>query len=149
MKRIARFLIAVVVGAVMFFGLFSFVLPLVHGAITDADSFDFRIGDVNADGSAPNVTDVITLSGYLYNGSPSSLPCYNIADFDGNGSLNVTDLAALTSYVYGGGPHPRSVTTIHINGGSDPWQPGTPNAGLPNPESQYNRCPLGAGDFDD
>lgn len=63
-------------------------------------------GDVNGDGSV-NVTDVISLSNYLFQGGTAP-PCMDAADVNDDGVVNVSDISYLTMFLYQSGPWPPS-----------------------------------------
>ena len=111
----------------------------VDAIMTDADSFDFHVGDANASGAigetTPNVTDLIFLSNYLYSGGPQP-PCMNGADFDGDGRINNTDIVGLSNWMLASGPWLRGFTTFHVCGNC-------PNEEEEALYSQYVQCPLG------
>jgi hypothetical protein len=61
-------------------------------------------GDSNNDHTV-NVTDVIYLNSYLYNGGPAP-PCMNQADANDDGRVDVSDPIYLLNYLFQGGPAP-------------------------------------------
>jgi len=64
-------------------------------------------GDINNDGSGPNVADLTYLVAYLFQGGPPPGQMY-AADVNGDGSAtpNVSDLTYLVAYLFHGGPAP-------------------------------------------
>jgi hypothetical protein len=68
-------------------------------------SGDFLRGDVNADGSI-DITDPVSLAGYLFLGQPQTLPCLDAADIDDSGALDLTDAVYVASWLFMGGPRP-------------------------------------------
>jgi len=70
------------------------------------DACDFICGDVNGDGSGPNISDLTYLVDYLYRVGPPP-PNIDAADVDGSGGVpNVADLTYLVDYLFRGGPAP-------------------------------------------
>lgn len=68
------------------------------------DACDFTCGDIDADGSGPNVGDVTYLVGYLFNSGPEP-PNMDAADVNASGgSPNVQDLTNLVAYIFSAGP---------------------------------------------
>ena len=72
--------------------------------INDADII--ARGDANNDGVV-NMSDVIHLNSYLYNGGPAP-PCMNQADANKNGVVDGADSAYLLDWLFNGGPAPPS-----------------------------------------
>ncbi len=72
-----------------------------------AGSVDFcRVGDVNNNGSGPDIEDVTYLVDYLFKGGPPP-PIMEYADIDGSGGIpNVADLSYTIDYLFKGGPPP-------------------------------------------
>ncbi|MBD3333483.1 hypothetical protein GF356_11605 [candidate division GN15 bacterium] len=63
-------------------------------------------GDINNDGSGPDITDLTFFVNYLFGGG-SAPPCLEQADANGDGSgPDITDLTFLVSYLFGGGTAP-------------------------------------------
>jgi hypothetical protein len=59
----------------------------------------FICGDVNNDGSGPNLTDLTYLVNHLFNaGAPPPIPAS--ADFNSSGTLNLTDVTALVNHLF-------------------------------------------------
>lgn len=65
----------------------------------------FVRGEVNDEG-AIDVTDAIVVLGYLFLGSPVTLPCFDAADTNDSGDLNLTDGVYLLHYLFAGGSPP-------------------------------------------
>jgi formylglycine-generating enzyme required for sulfatase activity len=65
----------------------------------------FQRGDANADGTV-NISDAITVLGFLFLGSPAALQCEDAADVDDSGALNITDPVYLLGFLFLGGPAP-------------------------------------------
>ncbi len=66
----------------------------------------FVRGDANVDGER-DITDAITILGYLFQGSPAALQCSKSANMDDGDALDITDGVYLLSYLFQGGPEPR------------------------------------------
>lgn len=89
--------------------LLSALMVCVMGGTVKAGLFDDGIlkrGDANND-NAVNVSDVIYLNAYLYQGGPTP-PCLNQADVNKNGVVDGSDSAYLLAWLFGGGPAPPS-----------------------------------------
>ncbi len=67
----------------------------------------FVPGDINSDLSG-NVADLITLTGYLFQGEPNSFWPRDLTDFDGSSGTNVADLVYFVDYLFFGGPLPQT-----------------------------------------
>ncbi len=66
----------------------------------------FICGDVNGDGSDPNVADLTYLVDFMFNdGNPP--PIEAAADINASGDLNVADLTALVDFLFTGGSVPH------------------------------------------
>ena len=65
----------------------------------------FRRGDANAD-SATDISDSITILGFLFLGNPSNLDCQKSADVNGSGEIDISDAVYLLSYKFLGGQAP-------------------------------------------
>ena len=90
-------------------------------------SEDIRIlgrGDANND-HAVNVSDVIYLNNYLYQGGPAP-PCMNQADVNDDAVVNGSDPVYLLNWLYGDGPAP-------------PW-PGASNSTCVDERNSYISC---------
>lgn len=61
-------------------------------------------GDSNND-HVVNVSDVVHMNSYLYNGGPAP-PCLNNADANGDGAFNNSDPVYLLNWLYNGGSAP-------------------------------------------
>jgi|GEM_PF-3318872 len=64
-------------------------------------------GDVNRNGTGPDIADLVYLVSFMFSGGPAP-PCLEEADINGDGSLlpDITDLVYLVSYMFSGGPPP-------------------------------------------
>lgn len=64
-------------------------------------------GDINGDGQGPDVSDLVCLVDYMFNGGPPP-PVIAAADVDGSGGIvNIADLVYLVDYMFMGGPAPN------------------------------------------
>ena len=63
----------------------------------------FVRGDANGDGTV-NVSDAITILGYLFSGR--SVPCVSALDTNDDGAVNMADAVSLLMYLFAGGPQP-------------------------------------------
>jgi len=75
-----------------------------------SDSLDVTVfvcicGDVNDDGTGPNIADLTALVGYLF-GSGQVPPIILAADMNGDTDVNIADLTYLAGYLFGGGAAP-------------------------------------------
>jgi len=79
------------------------------GGISDTAQTEVTIepicGNVDDDGTGPNVADLIYLVVFLFDGGPPP-PVMEAANVDGEGGLNVADLIYLVEYLFFGGPEP-------------------------------------------
>jgi hypothetical protein len=82
--------------------------------------------DLNQDGKF-DVSDCVSLLGFLFLGNPARLPCGDgsagdpankgLADHNGDGAIDVSDVVAALSYLFQGGPPPRAgETCVPIEG---------------------------------
>jgi hypothetical protein len=64
-------------------------------------------GDVNRDGSGPDITDLVYLVSYMFQAGPQP-PCMNSADINGDdGDVpDISDLVYLVTYMFQSGPAP-------------------------------------------
>ena len=74
-----------------------------EGAVQDTPGLFFERGEANNDG-AVDLTDAINVLGFLFLGSPTTLPCAKAGDTDDNGVLEITDAVNLLGYLYLGSP---------------------------------------------
>ncbi|MFQ6007912.1 MAG: M28 family peptidase, partial [Candidatus Zixiibacteriota bacterium] len=93
-------------------GTISFTARVVDVAgSADEKPFSFTIepayicGDINGDGSNPNVVDVTYLVDYLMRSGPPP-PVMEAANVDGEGGVNVADITYLVNYLFRNGPAP-------------------------------------------
>lgn len=85
-------------------------LETVLESFADGDAYILTIspaicGDIDADGSGPNVADLTYLVDYLFRGGPPP-PVMDAANVDGDNGINVADLTFLVDYLFRGGPEP-------------------------------------------
>jgi hypothetical protein len=69
------------------------------------DACDYICGDVNGNGSNPNVVDLTYLVDYMFRSGPPP-PVLDAANVDGTGGINVADLTYLVDYMFRSGPVP-------------------------------------------
>jgi len=64
-------------------------------------------GDINHDGSGPDISDLVFLVAYMFQGGAEP-PCMEEADINGDGIEipDIADLVYLVSYMFSGGPAP-------------------------------------------
>ena len=67
-------------------------------------------GDIDHNGTGPDIGDLVYLVNYMFNGGPEppcNTPSYLEADVDGNGTgPDIGDLVYLVNYMFNGGPAP-------------------------------------------
>ncbi len=64
-----------------------------------------RCGDINNDGSDPNISDLTFFVDYMFAGG-NHPPVFKAADVNGDGEHSVSDLTYFVDYLFGGGPIP-------------------------------------------
>jgi hypothetical protein len=70
------------------------------------DACDYLCGDIDGNGTGPNVSDLTYLVDYLYRGGPPP-PDIGAADVNGSGGApNVADLTYLVDFLFRSGPDP-------------------------------------------
>jgi len=64
-------------------------------------------GDIDHNGSGPDIADLVYLVAFMFNGGPPP-PCMEEADVNGDGSAvpDIADLVYLVAYMFQGGPPP-------------------------------------------
>jgi hypothetical protein len=67
----------------------------------------FVRGDANASGGA-DISDAVTILGFLFLGSPASLDCAAAGDIDGLGAINISDAIQLLQFLFLGGLAPAA-----------------------------------------
>ncbi len=84
------------------------------------DKPEFIRGDANDD-SLFDISDALTILGYLFLGSPSSLQCEKAADVDDSGSLDITDAVHVARYLFRGeAPPPAPFDECGVDPTQDP-----------------------------
>ncbi len=72
-------------------------------AYTEATIPLFVCGDINGDGSGPDIGDLTYLVDYMFRDGPPP-DNYSAADVDGSGVVDIADLVYLIDYMFTGGP---------------------------------------------
>lgn len=82
------------------------VIPLLRGGFEGCRTRCelFRRGDANSDGGV-NITDAVTILGFLFRGTRVS--CVDANDADDTGGVNVTDAIYLLNFLFLRGPSPE------------------------------------------
>ena len=62
-------------------------------------------GDINGDGTGPDISDMTHLVDYLFAGGPPPV-MLNAADLNGSGEIDIADLTYFVEFLFGGGPAP-------------------------------------------
>lgn len=66
------------------------------------------VGDINHDGTGPDITDLVYLVTYMFSGGPD-LPCMEEGDINGDLSVgDISDLVYLVTYMFSGGLAPAA-----------------------------------------
>ncbi|HKK21490.1 MAG TPA: hypothetical protein VJ983_08465 [candidate division Zixibacteria bacterium] len=65
----------------------------------------WQCADLNGDGDAANVVDMIIMVDFMFHDGPSPFP-ETIADCDGNGTVDISDLVRMVDYLFGTGDPP-------------------------------------------
>lgn len=78
------------------------VVPFSDNATSKAEPAQFLCGDIDGDGSGPNVADLTYLVDYLFRGGPPP-PVAEAANVDGSNGINVSDLTYFVDYLFRGG----------------------------------------------
>lgn len=76
------------------------------GAYENCEGARFRRGDPNADGKT-DISDPISILGFLFLGEPARLSCRKSADADDSGILDISDGVSLLNHLFLGAPPPR------------------------------------------
>jgi hypothetical protein len=79
----------------------------IQVTVGGAEGPTFVRGDTNGDGIR-NISDAVSILGFLFRGAPSVLPCIASADNDGNGRIELTDAVYLLGFLFLGGPPPHA-----------------------------------------
>ena len=63
----------------------------------------FVCGDIDNDGEGPNISDLVYLVDFMFNGGPPP-PIMASADFDADDQITIADLVALVDFMFNDGP---------------------------------------------
>jgi ELWxxDGT repeat protein len=85
----------------------------------------FHRGDPNLS-STSDISDAITIFGYLFLGEPSTLSCQESADANNDGEIDISDGINLLSWLFTGGPEPAAPGPTGAPCGVDPDEAGSP-----------------------
>ncbi len=86
----------------------------------------FHRGDPNSSGTI-DVSDGITIFGFLFLGNPASLACKESADANNDGIIDISDGIYLLNWLFVGGPEPAIPGPTGVPCGFDPDPPGSPD----------------------
>lgn len=108
------------------FSLFIFIFicvlsPAVVPAIIDDGELMRNRGDANNDQSV-NISDVLYLSNYLFNGGDAP-PCMNQADVNDDGVVNGSDPIYLSNWLFSSGSPPPDPGPYNLYCDVDPTSP--------------------------
>lgn len=84
----------------------------------------FHRGDPNLSGTI-DLSDSITIFGYLFLGNPTSLSCIEAADAGNDGQIDISDGVYILSWLFTGGPQPAPPGPTTSPCGFDPDPPGS------------------------
>jgi hypothetical protein len=65
----------------------------------------YTLGDANGDGIV-NITDVVYIIDYIFNGGPAPIPLPFVGDADCNHRTDISDAVYLIAWIFSGGPPP-------------------------------------------
>ncbi len=85
----------------------------------------FLRGDSNADGGV-DISDAISIIGFLFLGEPATLACRESADSNNDGTIDISDGIYLLSWLFTGGPEPVAPGPADRPCGVDPDEIGSP-----------------------
>jgi hypothetical protein len=85
----------------------------------------FHRGDANVSGTI-DLSDSVTIFGYLFLGNPAALSCLEAADAGNDGEIDISDGVYLLSWLFSGGPDPAPPGPTTAPCGFDPDPPGSP-----------------------
>ena len=85
----------------------------------------FHRGDPNLSGTI-DLSDAITIFGYLFVGGPATLACLESADTNNDGEIDVSDGIYLLGWLFTGGPEPAGPGPTEQPCGFDPDPAGSP-----------------------
>jgi len=78
-----------------------------HGVLAVRASTRTLAGDANWSGEF-DVSDPISVLGYLFLGKPEQVKCIDAADKDDSGDVDLSDAIALLNYIFLSGSNPKS-----------------------------------------
>jgi|GEM_PF-5089575 len=68
-------------------------------------------GDIDYNGTGPDIADLVYLVAYMFNGGPEP-PCMEASDINGDGGIpDIADLVSLVAYMFQGGHPPEPCVT--------------------------------------
>ncbi|MBI4601998.1 MAG: hypothetical protein HY721_08560 [Planctomycetes bacterium] len=85
----------------------------------------FHRGDPNDSGTV-DISDGVTIFGFLFLGNPGALSCNESADANNDGKVDISDGIYLLSWLFTGGPPPAAPGPTGLPCGLDPDPPGSP-----------------------
>jgi hypothetical protein len=85
----------------------------------------FHRGDPNLSGDT-DLSDAVTILGFLFQGNPSSLSCSESADVQNDGQIDLSDAVYLLGWLFVGGPAPPAPGPTTSICGFDSDLPGSP-----------------------
>jgi len=88
-------------------GTSSLASAVIYVEPKSAPGVAFVRGDANQSG-AVDISDALSILGYLFLGSPLRLDCLEAGDIDGGGEVNITDPIQLLGHLFLGGNQPRA-----------------------------------------
>jgi hypothetical protein len=85
----------------------------------------FHRGDPNSSGTT-DISDGVTIFGYLFLGNPPALSCKESADTNNDAKIDISDGIAILQYLFGDGPPPATPGPADAPCGLDVDPPGSP-----------------------
>jgi ELWxxDGT repeat protein len=85
----------------------------------------FHRGDPDSSGTI-DISDGITIFGFLFLGNPATLSCKESADANNDGRIDISDGIYLLNWLFIGGPAPAAPGPTGMPCGFDPDPPGSP-----------------------
>jgi len=85
----------------------------------------FHRGDPNSSGTT-DISDGITVFGFLFLGNPATLSCNESADVNNDGTIDISDGVSLLNWLFIGGPAPVVPGSTDMPCGFDPDPAGSP-----------------------
>jgi hypothetical protein len=105
--------------------------------IPDECETPFHRGDPNSSGTT-DISDAISIFGFLFLGTPPTLSCKESADANSDGGIDLSDGIYLLSWLFTGGPEPAAPGPTGAPCGLDPDPAGSPgDLGC----AEYTPCP--------